>query len=388
MPQEPLYTPPIDASEKKIIADFLGTDFPGLDLDANPKLGADEQRIVERVEDYVAARFKGMKYILGLALDFTLLAQRLSTVDEEGKAPRKGLTEESLFARYQLVTERGTRQANTLTLKYGGMQQGIRKIEESVAEFFHRLKRTDYPSAYVYNTGQWQKYKDLLVDCFRLSEDGRFELCRRLIHFGLANMAVADFYGRSVPRPAMLPEIISSYPRAARGENGGLTLQALAYGFCEADRPHLSIVTDKVRRGSKRQKQIGDIDCYSGIDLELSVEVKDFEITSENLEAELGDFMQSVASNRIKGLVIAASATDDGRRELSDRGLYLITLKDLSNLTAVWDWPKQNAVVLGMLHFLSHVEQNPDAVERLLAFISERDPRHDSLTYYRGGTAS
>lgn len=84
-----------------------------------------------------------MKYILGLAIDFALLAQRLSTVDEEGKALQKGLTEEELFARYQLVTERGSRQANTLTLKYGGMQQGIRKIEESVAEFFHRLKRSD-----------------------------------------------------------------------------------------------------------------------------------------------------------------------------------------------------------------------------------------------------
>lgn len=388
MPQEPLYTPPIDASEKKIIADFLGADFPGLDLDADAKLGADEQRIVERVQEYIATRFKGMKYILGLALDFTLLAQRLSTVDEESKGLREGLTEEGLFARYQLVTERGSRQANTLTLKYGGMQQGIRKIEESVAEFFHRLKRTDYPSAYVYNTGQWQKYKDLLVDCFRLSEAGRLALCKRLIHFGLANMAVADFYGRSVPRPTLLPEIISSYPRAARGENGGLTLQALAYGFCEADRPHLSIETDKVRRGSKRQKHIGDIDCYSGIDLELSVEVKDLEITLENFEAELGDFIQSVTSNRIKGLVFAASATDEARRALSDRGLHLITLADLSSLTAVWDWPKQNAVVLGMLHFLSHIEQNPDAVERLLAFISVRDPRHDSLTYYRGGTAS
>lgn len=388
MPEQQPHTPPIDASEQRIIADFLGADFPGLDLDSDTKLGAGELRIVERVEDYVATRFKGMKYILGLAIDFTLLAQRLSTVDEEGKALRKDLTEEDLFARYRLVTERGSRQANTLTLKFGGMQQGIRKIEESVAEFFHRLKRTDYPSAYVYNTGQWQKYKDLLVDCFRLSEAGRLELCKRLVHFGLTNMAVADFYGRSVPRPTLLPEVISSYPRAAKGENGGLTLQALAYGFCKADRPHLSIVTDKVRRGSKRQKQIGDIDCYSGIDLELSVEVKDFEITPENLEAELGDFVQSVASNRIKGLVFAASATDDARRELSGRGLHLITLDDLSGLTAVWDWPKQNAAVLGMLHFLSHVEQNPDAVERLLAFIGERDPRHDSLIYYRGGAPS
>jgi hypothetical protein len=388
MPEQSPHTTPIDASEKKIIADFLGADFPDLDLDAATSLDADEQQIIERVEDYVASRFKGMKYILGLALDFALLAQRLSAADEEGKSLRKDLTGEELFVRYQLVKERGSRQANTLTLKIGGMEQGIRKIEESVAEFFHRLKRTDYPSAYVYNTGQWQKYRDLLVDCFRLSEAGRLELCKRLIHFGLMNMAVADFYGRSLPRPTLLPEVIRSYPRAARGENGGLTLQALAYGFFKADRPHLSIVTDKVRRGSKRQKQIGDIDCYAGIDLELSVEVKDFEIKAENLEAELGDFIQSITSNRIMGLAFVASSTEEARRALSDHGLHVMTLDDLLRITGVWDWPKQNAAVLGMLHFLSHVEQNPDAVERLLAFISEKDPRHDSLVYYKGRAAS
>ena len=36
-----------------------------------------------------------------------------------------------------------------------------------------------------------------------------------------------------------------------------------------------------------------------------------------------------------------------------------------------------------MLHYLAHVEQNPDAVERLLAFIHENDAGHDSLSFFR-----
>jgi hypothetical protein len=49
----------------------------------------------------------------------------------------------------------------------------------------------------------------------------------------------------------------------------------------------------------------------------------------------------------------------------------------------IWDWQKQDAAVHEMLHYLAHVEQNPSAVARLLAFIGERDPEHNSLTYYQ-----
>jgi len=50
-------------------------------------------------------------------------------------------------------------------------------------------------------------------------------------------------------------------------------------------------------------------------------------------------------------------------------------------LVSLWDWQKQNNAVQGMLHYIAHVEQDPKAVRRLLEFIKEVDPNHDTLTF-------
>lgn len=381
MPSE---NPELSSIDKKLIIDFLGSYFEGATLDHDTGLDEDERRLIKAILDYVDSHFRRRKYVLGLAIDFAALAQELSKADQAAKNKRPDLTEEKLFERYEFVEERGGTKQNTLTLKYGPKVEGIRKPEEEVEDLFHGLKRPSFPSSYVYSTGQWHKYKDLLVYCFQLSERGRLELCKQLIEYGLSNMEVADFYGRATPRPALFSEIIREYPRSAKGENGGLTYQALAYGFLKADRPHLSIVTDKVRRGSKRQKQIGDIDCYAGLDLELSAEVKDLVITTVNLTPELGEFVQSIEDTKAPGLVFVEGIEDDAREQLQDQGVHTITLEEISGVVSIWDWHKQNAAVLGMLHFLAHIEQNPNAVERLLAFIQTKDPEHDSLIYFKG----
>lgn len=376
-------TAPTDTPETRTIAEFLARQFPDFtSFDQDIEIEEDEAAVIDSILSYVDSRFARMKYILGLALDFTILAQRLSQVDEDAKEKRMDLGEDQLFERYELVTTRAGVKANTLTLKFGDAQEGIRRIEESVVDLFHQLKRPNYPSAYVYNTGQWQKYKDLLVYCFQLSEPARLELCKKLIRFGLSRLSVADFYGRAIPRVFLFHEIIESYEREGEGENAGLTLQALASGFFEADRPHLSIVTDKVRRGSKRQKMIGDIDCYSGIDLELSIEVKDLEITKDNLISELGEFIQNIADSKAPGLAFVVSMDKETSAQLEKQGIRVMTEQELLSIVRLWDWPKQNNAVLGMLHYLSHIEQNPDAVQRLLAFIHEKDPDHDALVYF------
>jgi hypothetical protein len=374
--------------EKRLISEFLKRDFTIFEgFDEDIELDQVEQEILEGALSYVRSRFGRQKYILGLAIDFVILAQRLSQVDSRGKRSRLDLDEGKLFSRYELVTERGDVQANTLTLKFGDKEEGIRKIEESVVELFHQLKRPTYPSAYVYNTGQWHKNKELLINCFRLSELGRLQLCKQLVDFGLANMSIADFYGRATPRTALFAEIIQSYERRAKGENAGLVYQALAYGFIKADRPHLSIVTDKVRRGSKRQKQIGDIDCYAGLDLELSVEVKDLDMTESNLVSELNEFIHNITDSKAPGLVFVRSLSNEARSYLRKQGIQAVTEDECLAIVALWDWHKQNSAVLGTLHFLSHIEQKPEAVHRLLAFIKANDPNHDSLIYYQNSDA-
>lgn len=323
-----------------------------------------------------------MKYILGTALDFALLAQHLSKYDDALKLYNPDLSLNEIFSRYQVSTGIGEKKANTLTLSYKGQKEGIRRIEESVVELFHSLNRSGYPSAYVYNTGQWQKYQDLLEACFRLSEAARLLLCERLIAFGLTNLPKNSFYSRETLRVRLFEEVIQKYERGVQGENGGLIFQAIAYGYIAADRPHLSIIADKVRTGSARQKRFGDIDCYFGLDLETSIEVKDVLITSRKFAKELNEFCRKCSGNNTSGIAFVLDADEEATEAITSYGVNLLTQEMLLYLVSFWDWPKQDAAVQGMLHYLSHIEQDPNAVRRLLAFIKELAKNHDSLVYF------
>ena len=87
-----------EQATKQLLAQFFETEL------STTVLSSDENQIVQEVLEYVANRFPKMKYILGLALDFTLLAQRLAGVDSDAKQFRQDLTYSELFQRYQPVT--------------------------------------------------------------------------------------------------------------------------------------------------------------------------------------------------------------------------------------------------------------------------------------------
>lgn len=363
---------------------FLGIGFESIDSSQEPEPGEREviQKILDCVDSHITQKKRPKRYVLGLALDFTLLAQLLSKEDEEAKNFRPELTEKQLFDKYKLVTNRGETASNTLTLTCNGKEVGIRKIEERVVGFFHSLNRTGYPSAYVYNTAQWIKFKDLLVLCFKLSENGRHLLCRELIFYGFEIFPLHEFTGRKEPRVRIFQEILCNYPRQDKQENGGLAFQGIAHGFIAADRPHLSLIVDKVRTGSARQKRFGDIDCYQGLDLELSVEVKDMSINSTNVKRQLGGFINEVRASGVLGIVISLDASLEVITKLREDGIVFLTMQNIIKIVQTWDWPKQDNALQGMLHHIAHIEQNTEATNRLLAFIAQQDPSHDSLVYY------
>jgi hypothetical protein len=311
-----------------------------------------------------------MKYILGLGLDFLIVAQRLSRVDPAAKAFRPKLTKKRLFSHYTLIEARGARKANTLTLEFQGVQEGIRRVEERVVGLFHSMNRSGYPSAYVYNTGQWTKYQDLLVKCFQLSEQGRLDACRALVRYGVTELTLNPVLVTIERLPRLFESLVSDYPRSDPAENGGLVFQALAYGFVAADRPHLDILADKVRTGSSRQRRFGDIDCYNGIDLALSVEVKDLSIDENNIDRELGAFMELEREYEFRGLALVKKVSAGARKQLEARGIACMTVGELLATVATWDWAKQDRAVRGFLHYLAHIEQNPNAVNRARAFVA------------------
>jgi len=364
------------ADESAAIKAFIETHF-----DAAPVgvlADGDEQTMAE-ILAYVEARFGRMKYILGLAIDFTLLAQEIARLDTAFAPLSAGDEAASVFARYPLVEQRGERQANTLTLSVGTATVGIRKFEERVADVFHAMERSKYPSAYVYNTGQWKKYLDLLALCFRLSPAGRQTVVGRLFDFGLEHLDRNAFFGRDEPRVRVYEEALSSYPRDAEGENGGLTFQAMVFGFLRADHHHLEWIADKVRTGSARQRRFGDIDGYSGLNLEVSAEVKDLDIDATNKERQLGSFVEAAKKHQFLPMVFARTFSQEVRVELEALGLVLTDNAGLRSLVARWDWAKQDIALYSMLHYLAHIEQNASAVRRFLKFVAERDDLHPCL---------
>ena len=364
-----------------IVDVFLDQYFSGVTGDLAPG----EQALIDEVMQAVRTRFARQKYVVGLVIDFSVVAQQLSEVDPTAKLFRPDLEFTRIAERYNIVKERNGREANTLTLQYGGRTFGIRKIEEQVLRLFNELKRPSYPAAYVYNTGMWNKPENErpLVIAFRLSSQGRLHLCRSLIEFGLQNLPQNNFFTRPVERVRLFEQIVREYPRvASKKENGGAVFQAIAFGYVTAQYAHLDVIADKARTGSARQKRFGDVDGYMGLDLELSVEVKDMEINAANTAKQLGSFLETMEQLQTVAVAFVSAATDEARTNIEGRGVHVLTQADLLREVARWDWHKQNRAVLGLLHQLAHVEQSPHAVQRLLSFIAERDNQHDALVYY------
>ncbi|MCG6280782.1 MULTISPECIES: hypothetical protein [Vibrio harveyi group] len=328
-----------------------------------------EQTTIDDIITFVSQDFSKRKYTLGLAIDFILLAQNLYKATGRLSDFRQGYSEQDIFAEFEIVKARGNTKANTLTFKTDTGSFGIRKIEENVADFFHGLDRSDYPSAYVYNTGQWTKFIFLLEKAFQLSEQGRYVAVSNLIDFGLSNLTRNIYFDREHYPIRIFDNIIKNYLRTSKDENGGLTFQAIVFGYLFADRPHLHLVADKVRTGSARQKRIGDIDCYDGLTLEYSAEVKDFEIGKSNFERQVGEFIRECERKKTDSAIFCPSYVQDDISNLDIKRTKLIDQENILYIVSTWDWKKQERAYQGMLHYLSHIEQNAKSVQRLLAFV-------------------
>lgn len=313
-------------------------------------------------------------------MSFLLLAEAVtrSGPDEDECEPSLALTKAELFKRYP-------RSAGSITLTLrseDGRSHGIRALYNQIADLFmQELERSSFPYAPGDATNKWQRHEKVLLHCFQLSTSGRRNACKRLIELALEKHPPNPTFRQPTPRPRVFSAILQSYPRSNPNEEAGCAYHAIAYGYLAADRPHLHLITDRSRSSSKRQRRIGDIDGYCGADLEIAVEVKDMTIDLGNVNQQLGRFKQQVDSRGILGLVIAREVAPDAVADLKSRGVLTLSDSMLKDQVALWDLRKETIALAGMLHYLSHIEQRPQAVSRLLTFVQRHDPRHESLRY-------
>lgn len=382
-------------AENKSISEFLSKYF-GADFEPTPARD-EEQRLITSILAYVEGHFDGTwireeapgtsirkrtvrptKYVLGLALDFAIVAQQVLSAKKRDNRFSPEISFSDIEKDYQILTARGGTDANTLTFKIGDSEFGIRTVENAVVDLFHgKLGRLKYPSAYGYNTGQWRRHRALLTRCFSLSKAGRYHLSSKLFDLALRKLAASNTSFAAQP-PRVFEAIVERCERAAKGENGGLLFQGIAYGYHFADNPMLAVVADKVRTGSSRQRRFGDIDCYYGLQLEIAAEVKDYGVKAN--DQELLSFAERCNDFAVPlSIAFVHEASDDARSTLSGRGLTVISRSDLLAKIKGWDWQKQERAVHGLLHYLSHIEQNENTERRVLGFIESVDPYHPSL---------
>lgn len=368
--------------ELRAIAGFLARYFPEEYSDEQRTLGTgrisdDEMAEIESLVHRSGELFSESKGTLGLALDFLMVAESLSQRDHWLIDFQVGLGRNDIFDRYEQAATKAT-----LTLKYDGERFGIRSVHEEITDLFRgELQRTNFPSAAPHYTGEWERYQDLLEWSFRLSRAGRYKAAWRLFELGLDRLEANTLTTREPTFPRPFLSVLQEYPRQHADEEAGSVYQGLAYGYVKAEWPHLSLRASKLRTGSARQHRYGDIDGYVGPDLMISVEAKDKRIDASNVSKELGSMMELAEKTTAIAIAMCRTVDDAARERLTDAAVQIITDRDIKQQLATWDYHKQNRALQGMIHFLANVEENPDATQRLLSFLSDVDPENPALAH-------
>ena len=330
---------------------------------------ADENTIIGSIQNRLVNEFSSRKYFLGLVIDFCLLAQvATSTQASVSDFSKNGGS--TFFQKNPPMTHRANKELNTLTLILNGNQVGIRKFEELVKQFFESNGYYNYPSAYVYNTGQWKKFTDVLDDCFNLSSLGRRILVQICIDFGFQELQKLTTKGLPPPKVHPLDLLLTDYSFSAKGENGGLFFQSLVFALCKEVFYSDNIVASGVRTGSSRQQRFGDIDVFEGSVLAASVEVKDMTLSSENCEKEIGQFALA-AKDRPCLMVVVCKDFDKTLTEYFPEITFL-DYDSMKNHSCLWHQGRWIRFFNNVKFYLSRIEMNEAAVERFDSFIDRR----------------
>lgn len=371
--------------EQEAIDSFLHEHFPKPYLDEledislvefSNELGDGERSEVDDLISEAERQFRSSKGTLGLAIDFVTLAEELAQQDEwiEGFDPDISVAD--ILDRYDSMAK------SSLTLRRDDVREGIRSYHNDLIELFREdLNRTNFPSSPGHHTGEWERYEDMLEHAFRLSRDGRYVAVQKLFELGLDRLESNEYERREPPFAEPFVAVLRNYERSAPNEQGGSAYQALCYGYVKAEWSHLSLRASKVRTGSSRQQRYGDIDGYHGPDLMISVEVKDRVIDASNVRAELGTMMKVAQNTTAVAIAICTEVSVEARQTLEKAGVRVLDDDDLDRRLQTWDYHKQNRALHGMLHFFANIEENPDAVQRLLRFISTVDPDNRALDH-------
>jgi hypothetical protein len=320
----------------------------------------------EKVDAVIALRKKNARrnFLLGVLMAYVAVSEDLL-----GQIDADHL--DDALAKYEPLEESGGRRLNTLTLQPNDDVISLRtyyNLAERVIR--HDLHRLGYPNSAPHATQAWTQHREEFGLIAAMSPGERALLMDWLWAEALS---LQEMGGHSdAPREIRPFEIIlAEFPGGQKGEPGGAVLQGLAYAYYRADSPNVTLRIYKVGSGSSRVGAAGDVDGWIGDDLALSVEVKDLDITDDNL-SQFDQFTKQLERwPNCTAVALARSFTGEASEWLLERNILPLDRERMASNVSYWDVPKQRIAVREFLYFLAVVQSHARLLNRFKDFCLE-----------------
>ena len=318
------------------------------------------------------AGFPRRKFSAGLLVAF------IDFLNELGASNQTFKSLDDLLATYaRRQTTAAGHHANTLILDRGGDAGtlSLRPFYNRAEQFFRaEKKRFDYPSCAPHATQAWGDYRQWLDALVTFNPKQLERLRARVTDYVLATLKSQEFDPNSVKTdPPLFRVVLESFDVVSqKGEPTGAAYQGIVVGFLRADNPHLQVEIDKVRTGSKRLQRVGDIDCWEGVRLAISAEVKQY-VLQDSAVPDLEGFANATGKRGALGLVVALGFDEGVQKDLEALGVKALDRDDLLRIVELWDPLKQRTAVQSLIYYAQHVEKNSFLSDRLAAFLENAE---------------
>lgn len=333
---------------------------------ADREAGEDDECLIEAIDWMCTSRPPQQNFWPALCLAF--VSQCEATLDLAGKA-----SDDDPFVSFPIQTEASGRTVNTLNFRVGGdgKKVTLRPRFNEAAEVIRIGMRRDHPSAAAHATQAWPPYRPLIELLFQMAPNARTRFAEYVWEHGVLAAPERRWATKAERIVRPFEKVLADFD-THNARPGGALFQGLVYGFFKADSPGLTLESHQVNTGSSRVDMPGDVAGFRGNEVELAVEVKDYEITVQTVESVLVDFLEDLVEAPNTTAVVVAEKVDDASRErLAESNVIAISRQELRDRVITWDLPKQQEALRGAIYYLSRIQKKTQLVERLVDFLTE-----------------
>lgn len=272
-----------------------------------------------------------------------------------------------VLASHPPETASGGRAVNTLNLtRSDGEPVRLRSLYNDALNVIRNIMLREHPQNPGHATQSWPQYRPLIQAIGQMDGGERRAFAEAVWDEGVLRKPAREI--AAVQERAIRPfeYVLRNMPTQVQGIRGGALLQALAFGYLNADSPNLILESHSVNVGASRAKMLGDVDGFRGKEPELAAEVKDVHVSAGDAEEILSDFLEDiVAAPNATAIVICTSVDEAARSAIESRGITVLSRDDLVRTVGVWDLPKQEEALRGVEYYLGRIQKSAKAVQFL-----------------------